>query len=94
VEWALATKCAAIQSEMRRQRDPNEVVEINLNDFQRLIEAIVATPPDIQSDAAAEQHVIDLLADFPPDWAWWIAHNVADWAAYYANAERVQSRRP
>jgi hypothetical protein len=90
VEWSLATKCAAIQSEMRRQRDPSEVVEINLNDFQKLIEAIAATPPDIQSDAAAEQKIIDLLADFPPDWAWWIAHNVANWAVYFASTKHVQ----
>ena len=90
VEWSLATKCAAEQSEMWRRRDPREVVPITLDDFRRLDVALAAIPPGLQFDAAAEQHVSDLLADFSSDWAWWIAHKVANWAENYARMKRPE----
>lgn len=90
VEWSLATKCAAIQSEMWRRRDQSKVVAITLADFQWLIKALVATEPGVHSDTAAEQHVIDLLTDFSSDWAWWIARKVAKWAEFDARMKRPE----
>jgi hypothetical protein len=98
VEWSLATKCAAEQSEMWRRRDPRNVVPITLEDFRRLVVALTTIPPGLQFDAATERHVIDLLADFSSDWAWWIAHKVTQWAEVYVRMKRpelgVTSSRP
>jgi hypothetical protein len=68
--------------------------------MQELHAALATIPPGVRSDATAEQHVIDLLADFPPDRAWWIARTVAKWAAFYArehpqlNGNTARSKRP
>ena len=94
VEWSLATKCAAEQSQMTRRRSSREVVPITLNDFQRLIKALAATPSGIQSDAAAERHVTDLLADFSSDWAWWVAHKVSKWAEFDAHMKHPEPSAP
>lgn len=90
VELSLATSWEEEQREMIRQRDPREVVQIFASDMEELNAALAEIPPGVQSDAAAEQHVFDLLADFPPDRAWRVAHKVAKWAAYYARMEHIQ----
>jgi hypothetical protein len=90
VELSLATSWEEEQNERIRQRDPREVVQILPSDMQQLNAALEKIPPHIRSDAAAEQHVIDLLADFPPDWAWWIAHKAAKWAEVFARMEHTQ----
>jgi hypothetical protein len=90
VEWSLATKCAAEQSEMWRRRDPSKVFPIALDDFQKLIAALAEIPSGVHSDTAAEQHTIDLLADFPPDQAWFVAHKIAKWAEFYALMKRPE----
>jgi hypothetical protein len=90
VESSLATRWEEEQNERIRQRDPRDVVQIMPSDMQQLNHALDKIPPNIRSDAAAEQHVIDLLVDFPPDRAWWIAHKVAKWSAFYARMEHTQ----
>jgi hypothetical protein len=78
------------QSEMIRRNDPREVFCITDHKFREAKAAFFAIPPGIKSDAVAQQHIIDLLADFPPDQAWLIARKVAHWAAYYAGRQHVQ----
>jgi hypothetical protein len=82
VELSLATSWEEEQN--KRFLQPREVVPIMPSDMQQLNAALDKIPPNIHSDAVAEQHVINLLADFSPDWAWWIAHKVAKWAAFDA----------
>ena len=78
VERALANRWAAEQEEMIRRGDPREVLCMTERDKRNLDHAVARVRPDIQSDAAAEQHVIRLLAKLSPDEAWWVAHLVAD----------------
>jgi hypothetical protein len=89
VELSLATSWEEEQSEMIRQGDPREVVQIFPSDFDQLNAAINKNPAGILSDADAEQHVIALLAAYPPHWAWWIAHKVANWAAVNARMKHM-----
>jgi hypothetical protein len=84
VEVSLATRWE------ERQNDPREVVQIYATDFKEVNAAIAKIPPGIQSDDAAEQHVIRILADFPPDWAWWIARKVARFEANWARMKATQ----
>ena len=88
VELSLATSWEEEQNE--RILQPREVVQIMPSDMQQLNAALDKISPNIRSDAAAEQHVIDLLVDFPPDWAWWIAHKVAKWAEICVRMEHIQ----
>jgi hypothetical protein len=90
VEWLQAMGWRVEQSEMIRRGDPREVFCITDGEFGRVKAAFAAIPPGVRSDAAAQQYVIKLLADFPPDQAWFIAHKVAKWAAYYARNEQIQ----
>jgi hypothetical protein len=96
VELSLATSWEEEQNERIRQRDPRDAVQIMPSDMQQLNAALDKIPPNIRSDAVAEQHVIDLLADFPPDRAWWIAHKVAKWAEFDARMMELgaSSSRP
>ena len=79
VEKTLAIRWETEQEEMVRRGDPREVACMTGMDKRELDYAIARIPPDVQSDAAAEQHVIRLLANLSPDWAWWVAHLVADY---------------
>ena len=78
VEKTLAITWEAEQEEMIRRGDPREVLCMTDRDKRNLDDAVARIPPDAQSDAAAEQHVIRLLANLSPDGAWWVAHLVAD----------------
>src|SRR5271169_328713 len=78
VEKRLTIRWEAEQEEMIRRGDPREVLCMTERDKRNLDHAVARVPPDIQSDAAAEQHVIRLLAKLSPDEAWWVAHLVAD----------------
>jgi hypothetical protein len=78
VEKTLAIRWEAEQEEMVRRGDPREVLCMTDRDERNLDHAVARIPPDAQSDAAAEQHVIRLLANLSPDGAWWVAHLVAD----------------
>src|ERR1035437_3553711 len=88
VELSLATSWEEEQNE--RFLQPREVVGIMPSDMQQLNAALDKIPPNIRSEAAAEQHVFDLLADFPPDRAWRVAHKVAKWAAIFARMKNIQ----
>jgi hypothetical protein len=78
VEMKLAIRWEAEQEEMIRRGDPREVFWMTERDKRNLDHAVAQIPPDIQSDAAAEQYVIRLVANLSPDEAWWVAHRVAD----------------
>jgi hypothetical protein len=84
VEQSLGTRWEKEQTEMIRRGDPREVCAIIPADMQRLEEALERMPADVQRDPAAEQHVIDLLAVFPPDRGWTLARAVATWARFHA----------
>ena len=89
VEKTLAIRWETEQEEMVRRGDPREVARTTGRHKRELDYAIARIPPDVQSDAAAEQHVIRLLANLSPDWAWWVAHLVAD----YEEAKFERSKR-
>src|ERR1035437_3581160 len=88
VELSLATSWEEEQNE--RFLQPREVVGIMPSDMQQLNAALDKIPPNIRSEAAAEQHVFDLLMDFPPDHAWWIAHKIAKWAEFDARMKHPE----
>jgi hypothetical protein len=92
VEMKLAIRWEAEQEEMIRRGDPREVFWMTERDKRNLDHAVARVPPDIQSDAAAEQHVIRLLAKLSPDEAWWVAHLVADFeeAKFVADFEEAK----
>jgi hypothetical protein len=74
----LAIWWEAEQEDMIRRGDPRKVLCMTEGDKRNLDHAVARVPPDIRSDAAAEEHVIRLLANLSPDEAWWVAHLVAD----------------
>jgi hypothetical protein len=82
VEFLLAVAWEDLQEEMRARRDPREVKQISLSHMHQIRHAFASTSPGL-SDAAAEQHVFDLLREFTPDRAWYIAsivrRTVASW---------------
>jgi hypothetical protein len=88
VERMLAISWEAEQEEMIRRGDPRKVLCMTDGDKRDLDDAVARVPPDIQSNAAAEEHVIRLLANLSPDEAWWVAHLVADFEeAKFANSK-------
>ena len=94
VEKTLAITWEAEQEEMIRRGDPREVLCMTETDKRDLDHAVARIPPDIQSDAAAEQHVIRLLAKLSPDGAWWVAHLVADFEeAKFENDQNMEGAK-
>ena len=81
VELLLAIRWEEEQREMIRRGDPREVARIIPEDMRKLHAALAAIPPGV-IDGAALQRAIGVLADLPPDCAWWTAHKVARWAAF------------
>jgi hypothetical protein len=79
VEMTLANRWEAEQAEMIRRGDPREVAAITEKHKQELDYAMARIPRNARSDAAAEQHVIQLLRKLPPDDAWWAAHKAANY---------------
>jgi len=69
VEFLLAEQWEDEQEELRRRRDPNIWVEISIEAMEQIKRLLAATPPSL-SNAAAEQHVIDLLSELRADFAW------------------------
>ncbi len=84
VERVFAMRWNEEQSGMIRRDDHREVVSITHDELQELETALAAIPPGLGSDAAAERHIIDLLADFPPDRAWWIVNKIVKYEAVRA----------
>ena len=89
VELSLATSWEDEQSEMMRRDDPREVYRITDDKLQSVKAAFAAIPANVRPDDNAEQYIIDLLADFPLDRAWLVAHKIASWAAFYARIEQM-----
>jgi hypothetical protein len=76
VEQILAIKWEAEQEEMRRRRDPRKVMEISDTRLSELHFALARLPRGVQPHAAAEQWLLQILKDLPPDRAWWVSHLV------------------
>ena len=94
VERTLAIRWEAEQEEMIRRGDPREVLCMTESDKRNLDHAVAGIPPNVQSDAAAEQHVIRLLANLSPDGAWWVAHLVADFEeAKFENDQNMEGAK-
>ena len=91
VEKTLAITWEAEQEEMIRRGDPREVLCMTDRDKRNLDDAVARIPPDAQSDAAAEQHVIRLLANLSLDCAWWVAHLVSDFEEAKFESSKLSS---
>ena len=76
VEQTLAIKWEAEQEEMRRRRDPRKVMCISSTRVRELGVALARLPQGVHPDAAAEQQLLQILKDLPPDLAWWVSHLV------------------
>ena len=76
VEQTLAIKWEAEQEEMRRRRDPRKVMCISSTRVRELDVALARLPQGVHPDAAAEQQLLQILKDLPPDLAWWVSHLV------------------
>jgi hypothetical protein len=88
VAWFLATTWEYEQREMI-QRGADEIVfQIRGADLKQLRAMLAMIPQGTLSDVAAEQRVTALLANFPPDKAWWVANKVAGWAAFRIRREQ------
>jgi hypothetical protein len=90
VEFFLAVRWEEEQEVMRHHDDPREVIEIVPREMQEARTLFARTPPGI-SNAAAEQHVVDMLTKFPLDRAWWISRRVR---RYVVHHQENQMRRP
>jgi hypothetical protein len=81
-ERLIAAKWEAGLSKMvTRDHEVDQIEPRNMQWFRKLLSEF---PLDAQPDAAAEQYIIDLLSEFPPDWALWIVRKVANWAVCWA----------
>jgi hypothetical protein len=76
VEQALAIDWEAEQEEMRRRRDPRKVKVISSTRVRELDVVLASLPQGVHPDIAAEQQLLQILKDLPPDRAWWVAHTV------------------
>jgi hypothetical protein len=81
VAWFLATTWEYKQCEMLQRGTAGNTIPVNRTDLQKLNAILAMVPPGTVSNATAEQRVTAMLADFPPDQAWWVANTVAGWAA-------------
>jgi hypothetical protein len=75
VEYRLAVRWKTEQEQMRARRDRHKVCEISVEGMANARKAFDSLSPG-QSDERTEQYVIDLLAQFPADQAWWTAHRI------------------
>jgi hypothetical protein len=76
VEQALAIDWEVEQEEMRRRRDPRKVMAISSARVRELDVALASLPKGVRPDVAAEQQLLQILSDLPPDRAWWVSHLV------------------
>ena len=75
VEFLLAARWENRQEELRKSSYEGTVFEISIAEMAQSHYRFRVTPPG-HSDALGEQHVIDLLSEFPADQAWHIARKV------------------
>ena len=90
VERTLAIEWEAEQEEMRRRRDPRKVMEISSTRVRELNVALARLPQGVHPDIAAEQQLLQILKDLPPDRAWWVSHKVVR----YQDAQFHMSQLP
>jgi hypothetical protein len=83
VEACLAAAWYAKQIVMIERRSRRKVFAITPEDFRWLRKVATMVPLGVLHDDEAMRHIINLLADFPHDKAWWIAHSVTKWAEFY-----------
>ncbi|HEX5323081.1 MAG TPA: hypothetical protein VFW40_04790 [Capsulimonadaceae bacterium] len=76
-EYLLAVRWEIEQEQMRARHDPHLVFEISIPEMERERKAFASVPVG-RSDAGGEQQVVDLLAQFPLDQAWWTAHRARE----------------
>ena len=76
VERTLGIEWEAEQEEMRRRRDPRKVMEISSTRVRELNVTLARLPQGVHPDIAAEQQLLQILKDLPPDRAWWVARTV------------------
>jgi hypothetical protein len=76
VEQILAIKWEAEQEEMRRRRDPRKVMCLTDRQRGELDCAFARVPQGVHPDPAAENQLLQVLKDLPPDRAWWVSHLV------------------
>jgi hypothetical protein len=89
VEQTLAIEWETEQEEMRRRRDPREVMCISRTRVRELDVALASLPHGVRPNPAAERHLLRIAKDLPPDRAWWVAHLVVR----YQNAQFQSSKR-
>lgn len=58
------------------RKDPRKVFTMSNEYVRRVHKKIAELPLPSQSDALAEHHIMTLLAEFDPDRAWLISHNL------------------
>ena len=90
VERTLGIKWEAEQEEMRRRRDPRKVMEISSTRVRELNVALARLPQGVHPDIGAEQQLLQILKDLPPDPAWWVSHKVVR----YQDAQFHMSQLP
>ena len=90
VERTLAIEWEAEQEEMRRRRDPRKVMEISSTRVRELNVTLARLPQGVHPDIAAEQQLLQILKDLPPDRAWWVARTVVR----YQDAQFDRSQLP
>src|SRR5262245_48792060 len=71
VEQTLANKWETEQEEMRRRRDPRKVMCLTDRQRSELSSARAKLPPGVKAHGAAEQRLLEIFEDLPPDRAWW-----------------------
>jgi hypothetical protein len=76
VERTLANKWETEKEEMRRRRDPRRVMCLTDRQRSELHCALANVPQGVHPHAPAEQRLLQILKDLPPDRAWWVSHSV------------------
>jgi hypothetical protein len=90
VEYFLAVRWQTEQEQMRARRDLNKVFEISIEGMARARKDFDGVPAG-RSDGHAEQYVMDLLAKFPADQAWWTARRLRGEIEGWCRREMTQS---
>ncbi len=76
VMYRLALIWKVEQEDRLIRKDPREVFTMSNEYVRRVHNGVAELAPPSQADAMAEHHVMALLAEFEPDRAWLIAHNI------------------
>ncbi len=95
VEFLLAARWEHKQEKLRANGCEETVFEISICGMAQSAHRFRDTPPG-HSNALGEQHVIDLLSEFPADQAWHIARKVRDQiegSRYYIERRREELAR-